>query len=158
LPISPYVARLRERVGRELLLMPSAAACVFDAEGGILMVRTEVGWCLPGGVVEPGEPPALAAVRECREETGLEVQATALLGVFGGAEHLITYPNGDRCQYVMTAFACRAIGGEAGPDGDETFEVRHVAAGELASLPAPDWVEHVLPRLWEAHRSGVPAF
>ena len=156
--ISPYIARLRSRVGTELLLVPSAAACVFDEAGRILMVLTDVGWGLPGGIIEPGEAPALAAVRECQEETGLEVEVTALLGVFGGDEHVITYPNGDRCQYIMSALACRVVGGTAEPDGEETFDVRYVAAGELASLESPAWVETVLPQLFEAHHSGVPAF
>lgn len=39
-------------------------------------------WCLPGGYVNDDEHPALAAVRECREEIGAEVEITELLGVY----------------------------------------------------------------------------
>jgi 8-oxo-dGTP pyrophosphatase MutT (NUDIX family) len=52
-------------------------------------------WTLPGGAVDPEEQPADAAVRECFEETALLVKLDALIGIFGGPEFLISYPNGD---------------------------------------------------------------
>lgn len=61
-----------------------ATGLVFtDAAGRILLVKPTYNdvWHLPGGVVEDGESPAAAAVREVREELGLDVQAGRLLGV-----------------------------------------------------------------------------
>ncbi len=69
------------------------------ASGRVLLIRHSwYGvWCLPGGTVEPGESVAEAAVREAREETGLEVELTRLVGVFslpewkGGGNHVARF-------------------------------------------------------------------
>ena len=59
-------------------------AAIFDDQGRILLMdRADgSGWCLPCGWVEPNERPADTAVRETKEETGLEVKVRRLVGVF----------------------------------------------------------------------------
>jgi ADP-ribose pyrophosphatase YjhB (NUDIX family) len=61
-----------------------ANAAVFDEQGQILLMkRTDDGtWCLPGGFVDPNESPRETAVRETREETGLDVRVVDLVALY----------------------------------------------------------------------------
>ncbi len=123
--ISPHVRRLRDKVGHDLLLLPSTAVLPTDGAGRILLVRLiDTGnWATIGGAVEPGEAPRDGAVREAAEEAGVTVELDGILGVFGGPEYEVTYPNGDRTAYVVTAFGATVVRGEPRPDDDETSEV-----------------------------------
>lgn len=133
--MSDYVRGLREKIGHDLLLGPSAAAFVRDGEGRILLVRGGAGnWMLPGGAVDPGERPADAARREAFEEAGVVVEPLQIAGVFGGPEYRHTYPNGDEIAFVVTVFEARLVAGEPRPDGDETHAVGWFAPDELAGL------------------------
>jgi ADP-ribose pyrophosphatase YjhB (NUDIX family) len=131
--ISAYIRRLREHVGHELLVLPSVAVLPRDPAGRLLLVRlVDTGlWATVGGAIEPDESPADAAVREAHEEAGVTVTLGRILGVLGGPEFRITYPNGDQTSYVSTVFEATVVGGTPRPDGDETSAVRWWAEDEL---------------------------
>jgi 8-oxo-dGTP pyrophosphatase MutT (NUDIX family) len=154
MPRSGYVADLRRMVGHELLLLPSVTACIFDQAGRMLLLWHADGgwWATPGGALEPGESPAEAVVRECREETGLLVRPVEILGVFGGGAYEMVYDNGDRVQYVMTAFRCEVVGGELEPDGSEVTAARYVGVDEWQQLTLPRWAHDAFPVLYDCHR------
>jgi ADP-ribose pyrophosphatase YjhB (NUDIX family) len=158
MPISPYVAGLRRRVGSDLLLLPSVMGIIYDNESRVLLVRQsgDALWSTPGGVIEPDETPAAAAIREVREETGLEVRVERLLGAFGGPEFVVNYPNGDRSQYVSLIFECAVRAGTAAPDGEETDALRFAGPREIGELKCQPWMQHVMPLLWQ--RTSVAFF
>jgi ADP-ribose pyrophosphatase YjhB (NUDIX family) len=92
---------------------------LLDDEGRVLLVLQNYGqrlWGIPGGAMEPGESPQEAAVREAREETGLEVELAHLVGVYT----LRTQPIGLRFIFKATIRAGELI---AVPN-DEITEIR----------------------------------
>jgi len=87
-------------------------------------------WGFPGGAIEPGERAADAVVREVREETGLDVEPVALIGVYSSPEYAFAYPNGDQVQPVTVFFECQVIGGELRLDMREVIESRAFGPGD----------------------------
>lgn len=101
-------------------------------------------WVLPGGLIEPGETPADGALRETWEETGVLIDLTGILGVYGGNELIVDYVNGDRASYVGIIFRGKITGGALKADGVEILDVRYVAREELPALPHARWLDIAL--------------
>jgi 8-oxo-dGTP diphosphatase len=100
---------------------------IIETEGGIVLVRRRnppLGWALPGGFVDPGESVAQAARREAKEETGLDVELTELLGVYSDPKR---DPRG--LFTISTVFIGRASGRPAG--GDDAAEARAMPVDAL---------------------------
>jgi 8-oxo-dGTP pyrophosphatase MutT (NUDIX family) len=134
--MSDYVRGLRDRVGHDLLFMPSTHVLIRDDAGRILLVRHVEGhWQLPGGAVEPGETPAEAARRECMEEAGVAVELLRISGVYGGPEYRVTYSNGDEAAWVVTIFEGRIVEGDPVPSDDETIDAAWLDPAEIDVLP-----------------------
>jgi 8-oxo-dGTP pyrophosphatase MutT (NUDIX family) len=137
--MSDYVRGLRDRVGNDLLFMPSAHCLIRDDSGRVLLVRHVEGrWQLPGGAVEPGETPADGVRRECWEEASVLVEPTRILGVYGGPELSVVYANGDHAMWVVTIFEGRILEGEPRPADDETTATGWFSEDELAGLEMSD--------------------
>jgi 8-oxo-dGTP pyrophosphatase MutT (NUDIX family) len=135
--ISPYLRGLRARIGHELVLLPSVAVMIRDAAGRLLLVRNRDDglWQTVGGGMDPGEEPADAAVREAFEETGLLVEPTRVIGVYGGPLFQLTYPNRDVVSYVGIAFAARVVGGAERPCEEEVDRLGWFAREGMLALP-----------------------
>ncbi len=132
-----YVHWLRERVGPTPVILPYASAIVVDDEGGILLQRRSdfAWWGLPGGVMERGERIEACLAREVREETGLEVAAERLIGVYSSPDFAVTYPNGDQVHQFTACFVCRRVGGDLRPDGDEILGLATFPVDALPEMP-----------------------
>ena len=150
MPSSPYVLALRDKIGHGLLMLHSVSVMLFD-EGRLMMAQhRDTGlWVTIGGAIEPDEAPADAAVRECWEETGLLVEPTEMLGVFGGPEFRILYPNRDVASYTVTVFEVQRVEGEPRPDGLEVVALRFVSRDQAAALPMSAATRLVVTRAFE---------
>lgn len=156
MPMSEYVRALRARIGTTVLEVPTVSVIVLDDDERVLLVRHVEGnnWTTPGGMIEPYELPADAAVREAWEETGLHVALTHIVGVFGGTSCTATYANGDQVAWVSTVFAAQPIGGTLRPDGEETLEARYVSRDEARSLRCKPHVQLVLDAAFSGQQNA----
>jgi ADP-ribose pyrophosphatase YjhB (NUDIX family) len=140
MPIPPYVAGLRSRIGTDLLWLPGVTAVVLDGDRVLLGRRVDTGeWALVSGILDPGEEPAVGLAREVLEETAVEVRIEALAAV--STTPVITYPNGDRSAYLDLCFVARPVSPEAAAAArvadDESLEVAWFSLEAL-----PDDVAH----------------
>ena len=109
---------------------PSASVIVRNSAGDLLLLRrSDSGrWTIPTGGLKKNETLTQCAVRECREETGLDIEITALVGVFSDPGHVIA--DGKVRQPVNTCFSARVIGGTLAIS-DEASEVAWVPPARL---------------------------
>jgi ADP-ribose pyrophosphatase YjhB (NUDIX family) len=117
--------------------MPNFGAAVVVVDRGRVLLQLQedtATWCLPGGAIESGETLAQAAVREVREETGLDVVLERLVGVY-------SKPRWRRGGGHDVVFRTRPVGGDLSrADPTETVEARFFAPDALPE------------RLWWTHR------
>jgi ADP-ribose pyrophosphatase YjhB (NUDIX family) len=122
-------------------LVPGGSALVTNNERQILLQRrSDSGnWSLPGGVMDIGETLGDAVVREVREETGLDVELTGVLGIYSDPRHVIAYADGEVRQEFNVTFTARPLGGEIAVS-EESTAVRFVDPAEINALVMHDTV------------------
>ncbi|MEV4432705.1 NUDIX domain-containing protein [Streptomyces sp. NPDC049555] len=153
MPVPEYIRDLRTAVGGRLLWLPGVSAIVLNDEGHVLLGRrADLGmWSIIGGIPDPGEQPAAAVVREVYEETAVHCVPEKVLLV--EALHKVVYPNGDICQFMDICFRCRAVGGRARVNDDESLEVGWFEADAL-----PDLEPFAVARIKQATEDGPTWF
>ena len=99
------------------------SAIIFNADRQAVLLtrRSDNGeWCLPGGMIDPGETVSKACVREVFEETGLQVQVDRLVGVYSDPNRITVYPDGNKAFVIVLAFEVEQVGGELGLSNETT--------------------------------------
>ncbi|MEM7033263.1 MAG: NUDIX hydrolase [Chloroflexota bacterium] len=108
------------------------AGVLIEQDGQILLGKRGIDpgkglWCFPSGFVEIDETPEIAAIRECKEETGLNVEITDLFGVYPFVSRI-------KGAGVLILYRCQIVGGELAAS-DDLIEVAFFGP---ASLPAEE--------------------
>jgi len=137
-------------------VVASVVAAVRNADGELLMIhRTDNGrWALPGGGHDIGETISQTVVREVREETGVEVEVTGLVGLYTDPRHVIAYDDGEVRQQFSICFTARPLGGRL-TTSSESREVAWVDPAGLDELNIhPSMrlrIDHALANLSRPH-------
>lgn len=113
----------------------AVSAFIQDDEGRILMIRRTDNdlYSIPGGQLELGETLSQAAVREVREETGIECEVTGVIGLYSNPNHVIAYDDGEVRQEFSICFRAKSSGGSLRVS-DESKEVRWMQVDQLDAL------------------------
>ncbi|MFI9450483.1 NUDIX hydrolase [Amycolatopsis sp. NPDC052450] len=113
----------------------AVSAFIQDDEGRILMIRRTDNdlYSIPGGQLELGETLAQAAVREVREETGIECEVTGVIGLYSNPSHVIAYDDGEVRQEFSICFRARYADGVP-RKSLESKEVAWISRGKLETL------------------------
>lgn len=100
------------------------------------------------------DTPADAVVREVWEEMGLVVRPSRIIGVYGGPNFVVVYPNGDETQYISCTFECDVLSGALRAGDDEISEVRFWSREGARLLQMSPWLPPVLDRLFDESLAG----
>ncbi|MHB9998800.1 HAD-IIA family hydrolase [Bacillus spizizenii] len=126
-----------------------AGIIIKESSSVLLMKRADNGlWGIPSGHVEPGESVEQAIIREIKEETGLTVKVSKMIGVYSDpSSQTFIYPDGRVSHFITNCFQCEVIGGTLKKSTEEALEVRYFNIHELPDnlLPMhPRWLEDAL--------------
>ncbi|MDO5035108.1 MAG: NUDIX domain-containing protein [Actinomycetaceae bacterium] len=130
-----FVLELRKHVGHAPLWLSGITAVITNEEKDrvLLVRRADNGqWTPVTGIIDPGEEPANAAMREAIEEANVRCEPTRILSI--GTVGPITYPNGDVSSYLDIALHMRFVSGEPAPADGENSEVRWFATDDLPEM------------------------
>jgi ADP-ribose pyrophosphatase YjhB (NUDIX family) len=115
-------------------IVVAVTAFIQDAAGRLLMIRRTDNdlYAIPGGAQEVGETVAQAVVREVKEETGITVEVTGLIGVYSDPKHVIAFSDGEVRQEFSLCFRAWPVAGEL-RTSSESNEVVWVERAELVN-------------------------
>ena len=158
-----YIHELRRIIGPRKLILNCAGALIIRDGKILLQRRTDNGqWGLIGGLLEMNETYEEAALREIREETGLQVRLDSFLGIFHN--HNMVWSNGDAAHVISAMFTASIIRGEPRIN-EESSELRFFGRDEMPELFAEDHIACLdayfrgvrYPLMQENRRDGTEA-
>ena len=121
-------------------IIPAASVVVVNDQGEILLIqRSDNGnWTIPGGAMEYGESLTRTAIRECKEETGYDIQVTGLVGIYTNPNRRIEYTsNGEVRQEFSVCYIGQAVSGQPTPN-DEATRIEWVSPDQLDDMEMAD--------------------
>jgi 8-oxo-dGTP diphosphatase len=144
----------------------TASAVVFDEADRVLLVHHNKVrlWLYPGGHIDPNEDPAQAAVREVREEAGIDVEIIRedrfrhpAVGTVPSPFAIITMPVTDRevgaHHHIDMLYVCRALSNEVTHQPEEVGGCTWVAVADVARLATPPELPTLIAKAYKFLRT-----
>lgn len=133
--MSDYIKWIRSKIGNDTIILNFSGAFITNENKEILLQKRSDKdniWGLPGGAIEIGESIEEAAIREVKEETGLDIHIDYLVGVY--SKYFTEYANGDKAQTICYFFKGSILGGNLCIDKCETFDLKFFSKYNLPNL------------------------
>lgn len=131
-----YIMDLRRYIGHDPVIGIGATTLVFNNNNELLLnLRTDTNtWGIPGGSMELYETIEETAIRELKEEAGIEAKDLKLLGVLSGKEYYFEYPNGDKMCTVIVLFKVENYNGKITINDEESKELKFFSLNNLPKM------------------------
>ncbi len=131
-----YIMNLRKYVGHEPLIGVGATTLVFNDKNELLLnLRTDTNtWGIPGGSMELNETIEETAIRELKEEAGINADKLELVSVLSGKDYYFEYPNGDKMCTVIILFKVLNYTGNIKVSDNESKQLKFFALNDLPNM------------------------
>ena len=129
-----YVEYIRNKVGHDAINLVGVNVLIINKNDQVLLQKRGTfpyKWGLVGGITELGESLEETAIRETKEETGLDIKNLNLLGTTSGEKCFINFPNGDKAYFITIGYFTKSFRGALKIDGLETKELKFFGYKEL---------------------------
>lgn len=122
-----YVKYIREKVKHDSINLTGVNVLIINDKNEVLLQKRGTypfKWGLIGGITELGESLEETAIREAKEETGLDIKELELLGTTSGEKCYIEFPNGDKAYFISIGYVSKSFSGNLTIDNNETKELK----------------------------------
>ena len=119
-------------------MRPAAAVAIIDDDKILMLKRMDNGkWTMPGGTMELDESLIDCAIREVKEETGLDVQVKEVIGTYTDPDVRIEYSDGEVRREFTIVFFGTTTNGDVIID-DESSAYAWIKVSEIENYPMAD--------------------
>ena len=133
---------------------PAAAVAIVNGDSILMLKRRDNGkWTMPGGTLEYGESLAECAVREMREEAGLPVEITDVIGTYTDPNIRIAYSDGEIRQEFTIVYAGKCTGSDIVLD-DESTDFQWVSFAKIDDLEMADSQKRRVQDVIDYYKTG----
>ena len=129
-----YVKYLRNKIGHDAINLTGVNILIINESNQVLLQKRGTypfKWGLIGGITELGESLEDTAIRETKEETGLDIEDLSLLGTTSGENCYIHFPNEDKAYFITIGYVTKSFKGDLIIDNLETKDLRFFSYEDL---------------------------